>query len=71
MQDSLKTSGLQRDFELVGSIETNRVQDRQLKIVHKKSGIHCLLRFDSNSTVVLASKLVRDFLALNPICKLS
>lgn len=71
MEDSLKTSGLQRDFELLGTIETNRVQKQQLKIVHKKSGIHCVLRFDSKSTVMLASKLVHDFLALNPICKFS
>lgn len=65
-----KSSNLQRDWEIVGMINASRVQKKQLKMIHKKSGIECMLRFDNNNTTVeSASKIIQNYMVLNPMCK--
>lgn len=69
LEDSLKTTGLQQDFDLLGSIDANRVVKNQMRIMHKKSRIQCVLLFDRDSSVEKASKILSDYMTLNPICK--
>lgn len=69
LEDSLKTSGLQQDFDLLGSIDANRVVKNQMQTMHKKSRIQCVLLFDRDSSVEKASKILSDYMTLNPICK--
>lgn len=70
MEKSLKTSGLQQDFELLGKIRVNRVQSQQLKLLHKVSRIECVLRFDAgDSKVEESSEIIRIYMTLHPLCK--
>lgn len=68
----LKTTVLQQHFEFIGHTEANRVQDVQTKILHRKSGIECVLQFDTESTFQQseqATKIISDYMDLHPMCK--
>lgn len=70
VQESLKISGLQQDFDLLGKISANRAQSQQLKLLHKESRIECLLQFDGgDSKVEESSEIIRIYMNLHPICK--
>lgn len=69
LEESLKTSGLQQDFELLSSINASQAPRKQIKILHKKSRIRCVLLFDNQSTVELATKVISDYMTQFPICK--
>lgn len=68
-QKFFTSTNAQRFFDLPEKINSNRVLKQQLRIVHKKSRIECILLFDNDISVVKASKIIKDFIALKPICK--
>lgn len=69
LEDSLKTSDLKEDFEILSKESANRVQNSQLKIFHKKSRLICVMQNDNNGTLELPSQMIRNYMTLNPICK--
>lgn len=71
LEDSLKTSTLKEDFEILSKVNSNRVQSSQLKIFHKKSRMICVLQNEDNGTLETSSEMIRNFMTLNPICKAS
>ncbi|XP_055326064.1 uncharacterized protein LOC129579895 isoform X2 [Sitodiplosis mosellana] len=68
-QSYFTRSEVQRYFDTPVKINSNRVQKQQLQMVHKESGIKCLLVFDNDITVSNAAKIINDFIALKPICR--
>lgn len=70
--NSLGTSGLERDFDFLCHIKPNRVQFGQLKVLHKKSNIQCVLKFEDaqhKSRYSKQTKIIRAYMDLHPICK--
>lgn len=55
-------------FNEIAEIPASRVLKQQLRMIHIESGIHVLLLAD-DSTVADTSKIIRDFIAIKPICK--
>lgn len=66
----LKTSCVQKDFEILGSIAGNRVQKRRLQLFHKNSRILCCLEFGFDGELAEFSQIIRDYINHAPICKL-
>lgn len=65
----LATTDIQLHFEGIAEVPASRTLKQQLRMIHKESGIHVLLLAD-DMCVAEASKLIRDFVAVKPICKL-
>ncbi|XP_055323571.1 uncharacterized protein LOC129578676 isoform X2 [Sitodiplosis mosellana] len=69
-ENSFKNSSrLSSEFELLEKIEANRVQGSQLKILHKKSRIPCILHFGENTRMKSSSQIIHNYMTLSPICK--
>lgn len=62
-------SRLSSEFEITQKVEANRVQGSQLKLLHKKSGIQCILHFGDNTEIKKSSQIIDNYMTLNPICK--
>lgn len=62
VKNSLITSGIQQDFNFIGSTNANRVKKRQLHIVHKVSRIRCSLQFESDDLVQISSKIISKYM---------
>lgn len=70
VQKSLKTSGLQQDFDFSGKVCANRVRSQLLILIHRESRIECLLQFDAgDSKVEESSEIIRMYMNLHPLCK--
>ncbi|XP_031625839.1 uncharacterized protein LOC116342388 [Contarinia nasturtii] len=59
----------QRYFDFPEKINSNRVLKQQLKMTHKESRIECLLLFDCDISVAKATEIIKDFIAVKPICR--
>lgn len=64
-----KQSNLQKEFDVLGLFEANRAQKQQLKLTHKSSRIECLLQFDTDPTLELSSKIIKNYIDLSPQCE--
>lgn len=78
LQDTLQTkqwikrTGQLQDFDFLCRTKENRVQCAQLKFLHKKSGIPCSIELSQRSNIYrvqLASKIIRDYISLHPMCE--
>lgn len=70
--NSLGASGQQQDFELLCHVKPNRVQYGQLKVLHKKSKIQCVLKFEDaqhKSRYSKQTKIILGYMSLHPLCK--
>lgn len=66
----LTKTDIQLHFDGIAEIPATRTLKQQLRMIHKESGIHVLLLAD-DATVADTPKIIRDFIAIKPICKLS
>lgn len=64
-----KLSNLQKEFDVLGLFDANRAQKQQLKLIHKSSRIECLLQFDTDPTLELSSKIIKNYIDLSPQCE--
>lgn len=64
-----KMPGAAPDFHILASIDGDRVQKKRLQIVHKTSGIRCLIESDSTLSICESSQIIRDCISHAPICK--
>lgn len=66
----LASTDIQQQFDGLAEIPATRTMKQQLRIIHKESGIRVLLLADD---IVIAEtpKIIRDFIAIKPICKTS
>lgn len=55
-------------FDILASIDGNRVHKKRLQILHKASGIRCLIESDSTLNICESSQLIRNCISLAPIC---
>lgn len=68
----LETTGLQHDFDFLCVVKGNRVRGDQLKTVHKKSAIECVIEVATQDTALRYSKQAKtilDYMSLHPICE--
>lgn len=56
------------DFDVVSRLNGNRAQKQQLYLIHKLSGIKCLILVDIEE-VVESTHIIRKAITLKPICK--
>lgn len=73
IEDLLKTTGLQQDFEFLSNVQDDRTHFGQLKVLHKDSNIVCVLNFSTGAMFLQsekATKIIRDYMSLHPMCKL-
>lgn len=56
------------DFDVVSQLNENRAQKQQLCLVHKSSGIQCLILVD-NEKVFESTEIIQKAITLKPICK--
>lgn len=63
-----KTLSVQTDFEVLASIDGDRVQKQRLQAVHKKSSIRCWIESDANHNICESSQILRDCISHAPIC---
>lgn len=69
-ENSFKNSSrLDSEFEILQKVEANRVQGNQLKLLHKKSRIQCILHFGDNTAMKRSSQIIHNYMTLSPICK--
>lgn len=68
-QKFLKDPAIQSDFEILPSINGDRVQKRRIPANHHASGIHCFIQFDSTFELAKSSQAIRDCILHEPICK--
>lgn len=71
IEESFKTAGLQHEFQFIEKIKANRVQNEQLKVLHKLSGSSCLIEFNTKSRlnrVQQAAKIIQNYSDLHPMC---
>lgn len=64
----LTKTDIQLNFDGIAEILASRTLKQQLRMIHKESGIHVLLLAD-DAAVAEAQKVIRDFIAIKPICK--
>lgn len=64
----LATTDIQLHFDGIAEVPASRTLKQQLRMIHKESGIRVLLLADDIS-VAEASKIIRDFITIKPICK--
>lgn len=69
LEDSINTSAIKEDFEMLNKVNANRVQNKQLKVIHKKSRIICVLQCDNSSLLQISSEMIRHFMILSPVCR--
>lgn len=68
----MKATDQQKDFEFLCHVKSDRVQSEQIKILHKKSGIECVIQFTSEKQKLRYSKqsqIILDYMSLHPMCK--
>lgn len=68
----MRTTDQQRDFEFLCHVKANRVQSEQIKILHKKSGIECVIQFSYENQKLRYSRqtqIILDYMSLHPMCK--
>lgn len=71
-ENLMTTTDQQQDFEFLCHVKTNRVQSEHIKILHKKSGIECVIQFESEKQKLRYSKqtqIILDYMRLHPMCK--
>lgn len=64
--------GQQQEFKLLGIIDENHVQREQLKILHDRSGIECIVQFGAETTISYYQKqteIILNYMSLSPVCK--
>lgn len=64
----LAKTDLHQQFGGIAEVPASRTLKHQLRMVHKESGIHVFLLVD-DVAVTDVPKVIRDFLAIKPICK--
>lgn len=57
------------DFDVLASMDGDRVQKKRLQAIHKMSGIRCFIESDSSLEICETSQMIRDCIALAPVCK--
>lgn len=65
----LAKTDIQLHFDGIAEIPASRTLKQQLRMIHKESGIHVLLLAD-DVAVADTPKIIRDFIAVKPICKI-
>lgn len=65
----IKWPGSQNDFEVLDTFHGDRVQKRQLQLLHTASGIKCTVQFDANYELAESSQMIRDCISYTAICK--
>lgn len=60
---------LRSDYGILGKEKASRVHGNQLKIVHKKSHIQCVLHFEESIAIRRSSQIIQDYMTFSPICK--
>lgn len=65
----LAKTDIQLNFDGIAEILASRTLKQQLRMIHKESGIHVLLLAD-DAAVADTPKIIRDFIAIKPICKI-
>lgn len=72
VENLLKTTGLQQDFEFLDHTQANRVQCELLNVLHKESNIKCTLKFTIKSVLLQsdhAANIIRNYMSVHPMCK--
>lgn len=72
IENLLKTTGLQQDFEFVEHVQANRVQCEHLVVLHIESNIRCALNFTTHSVFhqsKQATEIIQKYMTLHPMCK--
>lgn len=64
----LASTNIQVHFDGIAEIPASRTLKQQLRMIHKESGIRVLLLAD-DIAIVATPKIIRDFIAIKPICK--
>lgn len=61
------------DFDGLDNLHVigNRVQNQHFQMVHRQSGIVCSLHIGHYTEMEKSTSVIRDYMALNPICKLN
>lgn len=57
-------------FKEMNKIGASRVLKEQISMIHRTSGMRCLLLFDSNDTMAKSSEIVKKFFEKDPNCKI-
>lgn len=68
-ENYLASTNIYVHFDGIAEIPASRALKEQLRLIHKESGIHVLLLVD-NIAVTEVPKIIRDFIAIKPICEL-
>lgn len=69
-ENSFKLSSrLSSEFEILSKTMANGTTGSQLRILHKKWRIQCILHFEENTTIMTSSQIIHDYMQLSPICK--
>lgn len=61
-------SEISRHFKDLRKIIVGRVMRRQISMIHKKSGIDCLIAFEKDHCCIESTKLIGRFV-MEPLCK--
>lgn len=61
-------SNIVQHFKDIQSIKANRVMNGQISMIHKNSGIQCLIAFDYDDTLFQSKKIIKRF-TKDPLCK--
>lgn len=61
-------SNIHHHFKDLQQIKGNRVMNSQISMIHKNSGIQCLIAFDHDDTIAKSAEIISQFTA-DPLCK--
>lgn len=61
-------SNILEHFKDLQQIKANRVMNSQISMIHKKSGIQCVIAFDNDQTIVQSTEIISRFTS-DPLCK--
>lgn len=65
----LDKTDIHSHFKNLTKIGADRTLRRQYSLTHKKSGVQCLLLFESDSFIVESSKIISQYVNKEPMCK--
>lgn len=61
-------SSIVHHFDDLQQIKANRVMNSQISMIHKKSGIQCLIAFDHDETIYKSTGIISRYTG-DPLCE--
>lgn len=59
---------MDNDFKDIYKVNADDVMKRQISMIHKKSGIQCIVAFEKDDRCIQSTKIIDRF-ATEPLCK--